>query len=388
MIRLIAFLYRHPDLSSEEFADHWHNTHGPLIRNEPTLARHLIRYVQNDPLASGVLSGTALGGSLGIDGVAEQWFQSQEDFVAFVSEPAYAELIAPDEAKFLDQTRTQFLLTESHVEVIAEPTPTAAAFARESVAVITGGASGLGRDLAQHLINSGSIDAARLVIIDRNADAAITTANELNCHHRVINVADSTSLVGAIDEIWSTIGPITHLVNNAGVGNLKPFEQYSDDDLNLLWQVNVMGTYAAIRAAAPRMSPGSSILNIASVSGVRPTRGEAPYSAAKAAVVALTKAAALEFAPNVRVNSLSPGFIHTPLNDVIAQNGDLRRTVESGTPLGRLGQPADVSGAAAFLLSGSAGYITGQNLIIDGGSLLNSKQMDDVLSGLMGSRAE
>lgn len=415
MIRLIACLYRHPELSAEEFADHWRNVHGPLIRNEPTLARHLVRYLQHQPLSSGALSGTALAKSPDVDGVTEQWFRTQEDFVAFVSEPAYRELVAPDEAKLLDQSRTQFMLTEVHVDVIEDavgdgavddgivPARTeldgamvagvrvdgvgaeakAADFGNEPVVVITGGASGLGRDLVSHLIQHHDIDPRRVVILDRREAAVMQTASELGCEFRVVDIGETNTLGTVIDEVWDAVGPITHLVNNAGVGNLKPFDQYFDADLSLLWQVNVMGTYAAIRSIAPRMAPGGAILNISSVSGVRPTRGEAPYSAAKAAVISLTQAAALEFAPHVRVNCLSPGFIHTPLNDIIASNDELRRSVESGTPLGRLGQPSDVSTAAAFLLSDRAQYITGQNLVVDGGSLLNSRQMDDVLTGLL-----
>src|SRR4029077_486499 len=99
---------------------------------------------------------------------------------------------------------------------------------------------------------------------------------------------------------------------NAGIGNLKPLEAYTTAEVDLIWRVNVAGTYNCLRAAAAplRKSGRGAVVNIASVSGIRPTRGEAPYSAAKAAAIALTRSAALEWAPEVRVNCVSPGFVH------------------------------------------------------------------------------
>jgi NAD(P)-dependent dehydrogenase (short-subunit alcohol dehydrogenase family) len=116
---------------------------------------------------------------------------------------------------------------------------------------------------------------------------------------------------------------------------------------------------------------------------VRPTRGEAPYSAAKAAVVALTQAAALEFAPDIRVNCVSPGFVRTPLNEVLAGDDELRAAIEANTPMARVGTAEEVAELIVFLLSDRAGYLTGQNIVLDGGSMLNSAQMDPVLTPLL-----
>jgi NAD(P)-dependent dehydrogenase (short-subunit alcohol dehydrogenase family) len=226
--------------------------------------------------------------------------------------------------------------------------------------VVTGGGSGIGAATCRLL----SLKGVRVGVLDRDAESA--------------------------EEVAAEIGGLSGLVNNAGVGNLKPFEDYTDRDVELIWRVNVFGTYACLRAAVPflraaaeqRGAPSSAV-NMASVSGLRPTRGEAPYSAAKAATVALTKSAALEWAPAVRVNCVSPGFIHTPLNDVLVSDPEGRRGIEERTPMGRVGSAPETASLIAFLLSDETGYITGQNVVIDGGTMLPNEQMDPVLGPLL-----
>lgn len=113
MVKLFALLRRNPELSFEEFVTHWRDTHGPLIRDEPLLARHIVRYEQHVRHLPGAISGNP-----GVDGVAVQWFNSIDDFVGFISEPAYAELIAPDETRMLDMDRVEFIITEEPHVVI------------------------------------------------------------------------------------------------------------------------------------------------------------------------------------------------------------------------------------------------------------------------------
>ncbi len=197
------------------------------------------------------------------------------------------------------------------------------------------------------------------------------------------DVGDSTALGAALEQAAGELGGLRYLVNNAGVGNLKRLVDYTDREVDLIWKVNVAGTFAGLRAAARLMGDGGAIVNVASVSGVRPTRGEAPYSAAKAAVVALTRAAALELAPAIRVNCVSPGFVRTPLNEMLAADERLRTTIEAGTPLARVGRADEVAELVMFLLSERAGYLTGQNIVLDGGSMLTSAQMDPVLGPLL-----
>ncbi len=251
--------------------------------------------------------------------------------------------------------------------------------------VVTGGASGIGEAIARRLAAGG----AAVAVLDRNDDGARRVAEDIGGLAVAVDVGDPVALTAAIEQASDELGGLRYLVNNAGVGNLKPLAEYTDREVDLIWRVNVSGTFTALRVAARLMADSGAagasgaIVNVASVSGVRPTRGEAPYSAAKAAVVALTQAAALELAPSIRVNCVSPGFIRTPLNEVLAADDGLRTQIESGTPMRRVGQPAEVAELVAFLLSDSAGYITGQNIVMDGGSMLTSAQMDPVLGPLL-----
>ncbi len=247
------------------------------------------------------------------------------------------------------------------------------------LAVVTGAASGIGEAIARRL----SVAGADVALLDRDGDGARRVARELGALALVADVADRDALEAAIASATERLGPLRHLVNNAGVGNLKHLQDYSEREVDLIWKVNVSGVFWGLQAAARSMPDGGSVLNVASVSGVRPTRGEAPYSAAKAAVVALTQAAALELAPRVRVNCISPGFVRTPLNEMLAADDAIRSTIESATPMARVGTSDDVAALAEFLLSDDAGYLTGQNIVLDGGSMLTSAQMDPVLGPLL-----
>lgn len=113
MVKLFAVLRRRQGMTTEEFVEHWRDRHGPLIAGEPTLARHILRYEQHVRHRPDALSGNE-----GIDGVAVQWFDSIEGFVGFMSEPAYAELVAPDEQRFLDMERVEFIITEEPTVII------------------------------------------------------------------------------------------------------------------------------------------------------------------------------------------------------------------------------------------------------------------------------
>lgn len=248
-------------------------------------------------------------------------------------------------------------------------------------AVVTGGASGIGAAVVRQLAAAG----VRVAVLDRDAEGAAAVADEVGGLALVADVSDSEAVAAALGRADRELGGVRHLVNNAGVGNLKRLEDYTDREVDLIWKVNVAGTFWGLRAAATmlREHGGGSIVNLGSVSGVRPTRGEAPYAAAKAAVVALSQAAALELAPDIRVNCVSPGFVRTPLNEMLATDDTMRAHIEAGTPLGRVGSADEVAELVCFLLSGASSYLTGQNLVLDGGSMLTSSQMDPVLGPLI-----
>ncbi len=252
--------------------------------------------------------------------------------------------------------------------------------------VVTGGGAGIGAATCRLLALKG----VRVGVLDRKQEAAEEVAAEIGGLALVCDVGNSEAVDAALARADAELGGLSGLVNNAGIGNLKPLEQYTDRDIELIWRVNFFGTYACLRAAVPYLRASaqqrgapSSVVNMASVSGVRPTRGEAPYSAAKAATVALTRSAALEWAPAVRVNCVSPGFVHTDLNDMLVTDPESRRGLEERTPMGRVGSAAETAALIAFLLSDETGYVTGQNVVIDGGTMLPNEQMDPVLGPLL-----
>lgn len=249
------------------------------------------------------------------------------------------------------------------------------------LALVTGGGRGIGLATARRMAEEG----ARVAVLDVDADAARTAAAELDGPAVVADVADPDATTRAIQDAAAALGGLTVLFNNAGVGAAMPLHAYRDSQWAKLVGVNLAGTFHGLRAALPIMTEQGrgSIVNHASVSGVRPTRYEGPYSAAKAGVISLTMDAALEYAPTVRVNCVSPGMIDTDLTAVALGAPHVRAAVDAATPLGRVGAAEEVANAVVFLASPLASYITGHNLVVDGGSCLPNSQADGLLEAFV-----
>jgi NAD(P)-dependent dehydrogenase (short-subunit alcohol dehydrogenase family) len=248
-------------------------------------------------------------------------------------------------------------------------------------ALVTGGGSGIGRAVAERFADAG----ARVAVLDIDLAAAEATAGALGGPGGLAvegNVADSGSVEAAFEQAATQLGGLDIVVNNAGVGAVRALHRYSDEEWDRLVSVNLTGVFYGIRAGvvALRASGGGSIVNVSSLSGLRPTRGEGPYSAAKAGVIALTADAALEYGPEIRVNCVSPGVIETPLTAPLLGDPSLRERIERRIPLRRAGTAIEVANVVMFLASDLAGYVTGANVVVDGGSILPSAQTDDLLA--------
>ena len=245
------------------------------------------------------------------------------------------------------------------------------------LAVVTGGASGIGRATARRMADEG----ATVAVIDINGDAAHEVAGEIGGSAFTADVTDPDALSAAVDAAAEHMGGLTVLFNNAGTGSQSPLHKWSLEEWNRLIAVNLTGVYLGFRAAIPHMlaSGGGSIVSTASISGTRPAAGEAPYSAAKAGVAALTASAALEYAPDIRVNAVSPGMILTALTEPLLQFLPHEKDrFERTTPVGRIGEPEDIADVVVFLCSDMARFITGQNIVADGGLTLHGSGIDGI----------
>lgn len=232
-------------------------------------------------------------------------------------------------------------------------------------ALVTGGASGIGRAVCERLAAEGAL----VSVMDRDLDAARAVAGSVDGRAWGADVRDPDVVTTTVDAIAKWMGGLTILVNNAGTGGLGLLHETDPRAFDRLVQVNLAGTFHTMRAAIPHMLKESqgSIVNNASGSATRPTYGELPYSAAKAGVVALTRGAAQEYGPTIRVNSVSPGIIRTPMSETLFADRAAVQAVEQATPLGRGGTPEEVADVVLFLASDLSRFVTGQDLIVDGG---------------------
>jgi NAD(P)-dependent dehydrogenase (short-subunit alcohol dehydrogenase family) len=248
------------------------------------------------------------------------------------------------------------------------------------VALVTGGASGIGRASALRLARDG----AAVAVLDRDGDGARVVAEEVGGRAYEVDVRDGDTVRAAVDAVVSDFGGLAILVNNAGVGDLRPLHTVDDRLWHRLLDVNLTGTFHAMAAAVPAMLAGGTgaIVNNASLSGIAPTRNEAAYSAAKAGVIALTASGALEYGPTIRVNCVAPGFIRTPLTAIWDQHPDAFAPITDAIPAGRIGEADEVADVIAFLCSDAAAYVTGHTLVVDGGLSLPQAGTDAALAKL------
>jgi 3-oxoacyl-[acyl-carrier protein] reductase len=240
------------------------------------------------------------------------------------------------------------------------------------VAVVTGGGRGIGRAITLGLAAAGAtvVPSARTA---SEVEAVAEAARELGVDARgiTVDVTDDDDVTTLVDETVEAFGSLDVLVNNAGfnpddaLGDPADIGPKAVDDV---LDVNLRGAFRTLRAAGPHLkSAEGSVVNVASVAGEVGLPRQHPYVASKHGLVGLTKSAAIDWAPDVRVNAVAPGYVATDLTAALQENERLRQSIRDRTPLERFADPMEIAGPVAFLASDAASFVTGETLAADGG---------------------
>ncbi len=233
-------------------------------------------------------------------------------------------------------------------------------------ALVTGATQGLGFEIAKALASAGALvllngrDAAR-------AEAAAETLKPLgDVRALAFDVADEAAVATAFDELGE--GGLDILVNNVGLRDRRALDEHSLDDVRTMLNVNLVAPFDLSRRAAALMGAGGRIINITSIAGPLSNKGDTPYTIAKGGLESLTRALAAELGERqITVNAIAPGFFATERNEELTSDPSIDRWLDQRTSLGRWARPEEIGGAAVFLASEAASYVTGHVLFVDGG---------------------
>lgn len=240
------------------------------------------------------------------------------------------------------------------------------------VALVTGGGRGIGRAISVELANAG----AAVIPSARSTDEIEAVADEIEDNGGdamavPADVTDPDAVATVIDQAEDTFGSIDVVVNNAGFNPddaLGRPEDVSTESVEQVLGVNLSGAYEVTTAAANGLlENGGTVINVASVGGLVGLPRQHPYVASKHGLVGLTKSISLDWAPEVRVNAIAPGYVSTELTEDVEANDHLRQSIIDRTPLARFADPTEIAGPVVFLASDAASYVTGEVLAADGG---------------------
>jgi NAD(P)-dependent dehydrogenase (short-subunit alcohol dehydrogenase family) len=234
--------------------------------------------------------------------------------------------------------------------------------------IVTGGARGIGRELAGAFAGAG----ARVAIFDADGEAARAAAAEIGAgaSAAAVDVTDEAAVGAAVETVLRDFGGIDFLINNAGIRHVAPIASESVAEWRRTIDVNVNGTFICSRATIPAMvaAGGGAIVNLASMAGELALRERAAYNTSKAAIVGLTKSIAIEVGDaGVRCNAIAPGVIETPLSAPYFEDESMVAVLRENSPMSRWGQVGEIAGPALFLCSEESSFVNGATLFVDGG---------------------
>ncbi|MDP8262589.1 MAG: 3-oxoacyl-[acyl-carrier-protein] reductase [Candidatus Ancaeobacter aquaticus] len=244
---------------------------------------------------------------------------------------------------------------------------------KDKVAVVTGGAQGIGKAISERLAAEG----AAIAVCDINEEIARITAQKLASSKGIkaagykVNVVNENEVLECVNKILDNFGRIDILINNAGVTRDGLLIRMKEEDWDLVLNVNLKGTFNFTKAVAKPMMKARSgrMVNVASIIGLIGNVGQSNYAASKAGIIGFSKSVARELAPrNINVNAVAPGFIDTQMTHVIPE--DIKKKMLESIPFGRMGSPEEVADTVLFLTCDLSKYITGQVITIDGGMVM------------------